>query len=78
MTAGKLVPATRRIRVGTGKMGGMVQALPESRRCKRGCCWNNFGTCGMRYGCRCHAEPIGNLSARIRLEDFLDSLGDDE
>lgn len=54
-----------------------MRTVPEARRCKRGCCWNNFGTCGMTYKCRCHATPIGNLSARIRLEDFLDSLGDE-
>lgn len=50
----------------------------EAKRCKRGCCWNHLQVCGLAYTCRCHAAPIGNLSARIRLEDFLDSLGDDE
>ncbi|MCO4257385.1 hypothetical protein [Pseudarthrobacter cellobiosi] len=55
----------------------MTKTLPEARRCKRACCWTPYA-CARQYGCRCHAEPIGNLSARIRLEDFLDSLGDDE
>lgn len=51
--------------------------IPESRRCKRGCCWNNFGTCGLSYVCRCHATTTGVHAARLRLEDLLDALGDE-
>lgn len=56
----------------------MTHTLPEARRCKRGCCHTPFDVCARTYKCRCHAETAGNLSARIRLEDYLDSLGDDE
>lgn len=54
-----------------------MRTVPEARRCKRGCCHTPFDVCALKYVCRCHATPIGNLSARIRLEDFLDSLGDE-
>ena len=57
----------------------MTKTLPESRMCKRGCCWNNYGTCGRTYLCPCHtASAYDTKSARVRLEDYLDSLGDDE
>lgn len=55
-----------------------MRTVPESRKCKRGCCWNNWGTCGLAYGCRCHATHDSTPAARARLEDYLDSLGDDE
>ncbi|MBT2537225.1 hypothetical protein [Arthrobacter sp. ISL-69] len=55
----------------------MIRAVPESRMCKRGCCWNNFGTCGRTYTCRCHASKDSSAAARARLEDYLDSLGDE-
>lgn len=24
------------------------------RHCKKSCCWNPLGTCGLNYFCRCH------------------------
>lgn len=72
------MPETRRIRVGAGKIDCMTSTLPESRRCKRGCCYTSLDVCAMKYGCRCHAEPSGAHAARLRLEDYLDSLGGDE
>lgn len=66
------------MRVSAGRINTMTHTLPEARRCKRGCCHTPFDVCARTYKCRCHAETAGNLSARIRLEDYLDSLGDDE
>lgn len=72
------MPQTRFLHVSAGRLRGMTKTPLEHKRCQRGCCWNPFTVCGLTYACRCHAEPIGNLSARIRWEDFVDSLGDDE
>jgi hypothetical protein len=55
-----------------------VKAVPESRRCKRGCCYTSLDVCALKYVCRCHHAPTGVTAARLRLEDFLDALGDDE
>jgi hypothetical protein len=54
-----------------------MKAIRESHNCQRGCCWNNFGICGRTYVCRCHASRDSSAAARARLEDFLDSLGDE-
>jgi len=55
----------------------MVKVL-ESRLCKRGCCHTPFSVCGRQYTCRCHASKAGSTAeARARLEDYIDSLGDE-
>lgn len=52
--------------------------VPESRQCKRGCCWTSFDVCAVKYKCRCHTLRRDTPhAARLRLEDFLDSLGDE-
>ena len=52
--------------------------VPESRRCKRGCCYTSLDVCALKYACRCHRKPTGVHAARLRLEDLLDAIGDDE
>jgi hypothetical protein len=53
--------------------------VPESRRCGRGCCYTSGLEVSARYyKCRCHTIRHDTAkAARLRLEDFLDSLGDE-
>lgn len=48
--------------------------------CRRGCCWNPFGVCGVKRSCNCHtwhspAEPLYFPTARPR-EAFSTSTED--
>lgn len=56
-----------------------MKTVPESRRCGHGCCYTSgLEVCAKAYKCRCHASRDSTAAARARLEDFIDSLGDDE
>jgi hypothetical protein len=54
-----------------------MRHTPESRRCKRGCCWSPYA-CGKQYACTCHHETHTAYAAQLRLEALLDALEDED